>query len=82
MDNCVKHLLGVPDIARLKDMYEGDAFRKSFHMRTSCEIAFEKFIGIRRIDWDKKKSDKQYIPEFLVAGKKVEIVSAQMEISY
>ena len=76
MELCVKTLLNVADMGSLRDKYEGEAFKNNFFIRTSAEMALEKILGIKVIDWDLKKTDKKYKAEFIVNGMKLEIFAS------
>jgi hypothetical protein len=80
MELCVRQLLKVSDMGRLRDMFEGDAFRRNFLIRTSAELAFEKLLGSKIIDWDQKSSSKSYKPIFMVDGMRIEIFASSYGI--
>lgn len=77
MNECVIKLLGVSDLGKLRDRYEGNAFKENFIIQTSAEIAVEKVLDIKAIDWDKKATIKNYKTYFKVNNEDFEVVVAE-----
>lgn len=74
LDECVLSLMKATNMAIVRDMFEGNAFRNNFFTRTSAEMAFEKFSRTKIINWERKMKEKDYIPEILVAGCKIQFI--------
>jgi hypothetical protein len=53
-------LLNLKDFGQLRDRYEGDLFYKRFTKELMAEIALEKLLGVRFINWQAKSKIKDF----------------------
>ena len=67
--------LGITNINRLRDRFDGQSYFNKFLIRSYSEIAFEKYLNREIIDLNLKESEKNYAPSFFSDGKKITLFS-------
>ncbi|TKC06470.1 hypothetical protein FA048_14735 [Pedobacter polaris] len=67
--------LGLDNINKLRDRFEGQLYLDNFLKRSFLEIAFEKYTGIKFIDKLKKETYKNYVPSFIINKQTISLFS-------
>ena len=75
IDNCALKHLKVDNIYKLKDIYEGASYYENLKNTSLAQVAVEKLLGIKFIDWEKKQQFKNYKPTLNISDIKIEIVA-------
>ena len=75
IDNCTLKHLKVDNIYKLKDIYEGASYYENFKNTSLAQVAVEKLLGIKFIDWERKQQFKNYKPTLSISDIKLEIIA-------
>lgn len=70
----LKHL-GINNINKLRDRFEGQVYFNNFLIRSYGEIALEKFLGLSVVDLSRKESQRNYIPSIKINSKVITIIA-------
>lgn len=75
IDNCALKHLKVDNIYKLKDIHEGASYYENLKNTSLAQVAVEKLIGVKFIDWERKQQFKNYKPILNVSNQKIEIIA-------
>lgn len=79
IQEAVLHVLKLKDLNKLRDKFDGVVYYEKFLRDTICEIAIEKLLKKKIIDWESKKNKKGYKPSFIFNEKIAEIIFVPYE---
>lgn len=67
--------LGISNLNKLRDRFEGQSYLNGFLMKAYSEIALERFLELQLIDKTLRETKKNYTPEIYYNGLKLRIIS-------
>ena len=75
IQECVLSHLGLPDMGKLRDKYEGQAYFEKIKKEIIAEFCFEKLTSLEPFNWEKRKKKTYSRLNYNIDGKKVLLVS-------
>jgi hypothetical protein len=67
--------LELPDMGRLRDRLEGQLYYDRLKKNVFGEYAFERIIGIREFDWEKRESKHYVRGDYLINDKNLSLIT-------
>tara|TARA_R110001592_G_scaffold90356_4_gene265752 strand:+ start:139 stop:690 length:552 start_codon:yes stop_codon:yes gene_type:complete len=75
IQECAFRHLGVPDMGKLRDRFEGQKYYNSLRSKILSEFAFEKLLGLGDFDWEKRKERSSQESTYIFNNKKISLIT-------